>query len=298
MAGSEPPTTVRDLLTEGRRRIVRSGSSEPLLEARVLLAHILKLEPSALLTELDLGVTDGDVRRFEKLVERRETHEPLAYIVGEREFFGLRFIVDERALIPRPETELLVEETLKFAADPRHAPKEKLVIADIGTGSGCIGISVAASLNGRPGVQFIATDISGDAVDVARSNAERHSVADRFDFRVGDSLEPLTEPVDLIIANPPYVPEENAARLQPEITKFEPLVAITGGPGDGLRVSRRIIEGAPRLLLPGGGLLMEMGYGQADLAIDVARRAFGADAEIDLQLDLAGIPRVLRIWTG
>ncbi len=269
-----------------------------MLEARVLLAHILKLEPSALLTELDLGVTDGDVRRFEELVERRETHEPLAYIVGEREFFGLRFIVDERALIPRPETELLVEETLKFAADPRHAPKEKLVIADIGTGSGCIGISVAASLNGRPGVQFIATDISGDAVDVARLNAERHSVADRFDFRVGDSLEPLTEPVDLIIANPPYVPEENAARLQPEITKFEPLVAITGGPGDGLRVSRRIIEGAPRLLLPGGGLLMEMGYGQADLAIDVARRAFGADAEIDLQLDLAGIPRVLRIWTG
>jgi release factor glutamine methyltransferase len=172
-----------------------------------------------------------------------------------------------------------------------------MVIADIGTGSGCIGVSVAASLAGRAGIRFIATDISGDAVEVARLNAERHGVADRFDFRVGDSLEPLTEPVDLIIANPPYVPEENAARLQPEITKFEPQVAITGGPGDGLRVSRRMIEGAPRLLRPGGGLLMEMGYGQSDAAIEIAQRAFGSDAEIDVQLDLAGIPRVLRVWT-
>jgi release factor glutamine methyltransferase len=298
MAGFEPPTTVRDLLIEGRRRIAGSGSSEPLLEARVLLAHVLKVEPSSLLTQSDLVVTDGDGRRFEELVERRETHEPLAYIVGEREFYGLSFIVDGRALIPRPETELLVEEALEFAAGPKHASMEQLVIADIGTGSGCIGISVASSLAGRLGVRFIATDISGDAVDVARTNAERHSVADRFDFRVGDSLEPLTEPVDLIIANPPYVPEENATRLQPEITKFEPQVAITGGPGDGLRVSRRIIEGAPPLLRPGGGLLMEMGYGQADLAIDIARRAFGTKAEIDVQLDLAGIPRVLRVWTG
>ncbi len=267
-----------------------------MLEARVLLAHVLKLEPSALLTRSDLVVASGDGRRYEQLLKRRESHEPLAYIIGEREFYGLSFIVDERALIPRPETELLVEEALGFVTDSRHASSETLVIADIGTGSGCIVVSVAASLAGRPGVRFIATDISGDAVDVARSNAERHHVADRFDFRVGDSLEPLTEPIDLIIANPPYVPEENAARLQPEITKFEPQVAITGGPGDGLRVSRRIIEGAPKMLRPGGSLLMEMGYGQADLAIDIAQRAFGAKAEIGVQLDLAGIPRVLRVW--
>jgi release factor glutamine methyltransferase len=285
---------VRQLLAEGRRRIAEAGSSEPLLEARVLLAHVLGAEASDLLMDLDREVTAAAAGDFETLVGRREAHEPLAYIVGEREFYGLRFIVDGRALIPRPETELLVDEALAFAGDRRHAAADELAIADIGTGSGCIVVSTATQLRDRR-VRFFATDISEAAVELARLNAERHGVADRLVFMTGDALGPLTEPVDLIVANPPYIPGENVARLQPEITLFEPEVAVQGGPGDGLLVSRRIIEGAPELLRPGGGLLMEMGYGQSDAAIDIARGAFGSDTEIDVQLDLAGIPRVLRV---
>ena len=285
--------TVRSLFTEARRRIADSGSSEPSLEVRVLLAHILGREPSELLTEIDLEVTDADARGFDVLVGRRAAHEPLAYIVGEREFYGLKFVVDERALIPRPETEMLVEEALAFAREARRASTDELLIADVGTGSGCIVVSIAAQLRGER-VRFIATDISEGAVEVARLNADRHGVADRIAFFVEDVLAPLRGPVDLIVANPPYVPEENVAGLQPEITEFEPRVAIDGGPGEGLRVSRRIIEGAPRMLRPRGGLLMEMG---SDTAIDVAREAFGPAAKIDFQRDLAGIPRVLRVRT-
>ena len=297
MAGPNARVTVGGLLADGRRRIAESGSPEPLLEARILLAHVVGREASDLLVRLDEDVPDAEAREYEVLVQRRERHEPVAYIVREREFYGLKFVVDGRALIPRPETELLVEEALAFCDGAARARAEELVIADVGTGSGCIVVSIAAGARGRRGVRFIATDISTEAVAVARLNAERHSVGDRIDFRVGDSLAPLAaERVDLIVANPPYVPEENVARLQLEITLYEPEVARDGG-RDGLRVSRRIIAGAPAALNPGGGLLMEMGYGQAEATVDVARAAFGPDAEIDVQLDLAGIPRVLRVRT-
>ena len=265
----------------------------------MLLAHAVGRAPADLLTRLDDLVTEAHAREYDVLVRRRERREPVAYIVREREFYGLKFVVDGRALIPRPETELLVEEALAFCNDPPpRDPGAGIVVADVGTGSGCIVVSVAAALHGRREVRYIAVDISADAVEVARLNARRHGVDDRIDFRVGDALAPLAgEPVDLIVANPPYVPENNVANLQPEITLYEPEVARNGG-SDGLRVSRRIIAGAPAVLNPGGALLMEMGYGQADTVVDLAQAAFGPGARIDVQLDLAGIPRVLRVRTA
>ena len=261
----------------------------------MLLAHVIGREASDLLVRLDDPVSAPEAQQYEILVQRRERREPVAYIIEEREFYGLKFAVDGRALIPRPETEMLVEEALAFCEDASGERTDALTIADIGTGSGCIVVSIAANSRDWPGVRFIATDISGDAVAVARLNAGRHGVEGRIDFRVGDSLEPLAaERVDLIVANPPYVPEENVARLQPEITLYEPEVARVGG-RDGLRVSRQIVAGAPALLNPGGGLLMEMGYGQADAVVDLAVTAFGPSADVDIQLDLAGIPRVLRV---
>ena len=290
---SAQTTPARALLTEARAQLEAAGIESAPLEARLLLAHALDAAPDALLTEPNQPVSAAITTRFWSVVGRRLQREPLFYITGEREFYGLPFYVDARALIPRPETELLVEEAIAAAAimAAPHTNGNGLLIADIGSGSGCIVVATASVLTGA---RFIATDISAGAVDVARANAERHGVAGRITFSVGDLLEPLTERIDIIIANPPYIPAENLPALQAEIRDHEPRVAIDGGAG-GMTIAERLVRSAPGHLKPGGWLLMEVGYGQAPLMVDAAKEVFPPGSDIDMALDLAGIPRVVRV---
>lgn len=283
-------TTARTVFTEARVRLVEAGIDEATLETRVLLARAMDVTPSALLLEPDLPMTTDEAAAFEGLLARRLTREPLAYIVGEREFYGLSLLVDHRVLIPRPETELLVESALAMAAE-RSAERQGLLMADVGTGSGCIVVSLAVHL---PGARFYALDLSGEALALARSNAERHGVEERVIFLEGDVLAPLPEPVDMIVANPPYVPSRNLETIQPEIRQYEPRMALEGGP-EGLDVARRVLTDAGRHLRPGGRLLMEIGHGQASEVVETARASFPTAVEIDMVPDLAGIPRVLRV---
>ena len=294
---TEPGTTdSRALLTRGRQALVQAGVGEALLEARLLLAHAMGIESAALLLEPDRAVSASAAQAFEVILARRAGREPLAYITGSRDFYGLRFDVDPRALIPRPETELLVDEAIAVVrawGDRRRRPS---TIADVGTGSGAIIVALAVALADTD-ARFHATDLSAGAIELARANADRHGVGERISFHVGDLLRPLPTPVDLIIANPPYVPAENVATIQPEIRLHEPRMAIDGGSEDGLSIVRRLLAMAPGVLSSGGALLMEMGYGQATDVVDTARAAFAdSSTMIDVVPDLAGIPRVLRIF--
>jgi len=287
------PKPARGLLTEARAELQAAGVDSAALEARLLLAYAIDVAPESLLAEPDQEVSADAELRLREALGRRLNREPLFYITGEREFYGLPFYVDARALIPRPETELLVEEAIAAVVEmgDAHDKGAGLLVADIGTGSGCIVVATATVLTGA---RFIATDISAEAVEVARANAERHGVADRITFGVGDLLEPLTGPVDIIIGNPPYIPAENLPTLQAEIRDHEPLVAVDGGEG-GMTIAERLVRGAPDYLRPGGRLLMEVGYGQAPLMVDVAKEVFPAGTVVDMALDLAGIPRVVRV---
>ncbi len=287
------PTPARVLLTEARAQLQAAGVDSAALEARLLLAHALSAAPESLLAEPEQAVSEDREARFREALGRRLNREPLFYITGEREFYGLPFYVDARALIPRPETELLVEEAIVAVADmgDAHDKGTGMLIADIGTGSGCIVVATATVLTEA---RFIATDISAEAVEVAHTNAQRHDVAGRITFAVGDLFEPLTEPVDIIITNPPYIPAENFAELQAEIRDHEPRVAVDGGDG-GMTIAERLVRAAPGYLKSGGHLLMEVGYGQAPLMVDVAKEVFPPSAEVDMALDLAGIPRVVRV---
>ena len=286
-------TPARALLTEGRAQLQAAGIDSAALEARLLLAYAMDAAPESLLAEPNQAVSADAEARFRDALGRRLGREPLFYITGEREFYGLPFYVDARALIPRPETELLVEEAVSAVADMRTANDKGagLLIADIGTGSGCIVVATATALREA---RFIATDISAEALEVALANAERHGVADRITFAVGDLLEPLSGPVDIIIANPPYIPAENLPGLQAEIRDHEPRVAVDGGEG-GMTIAERLVRTAPDYLKPRGRLLMEVGYGQAPLIVDVAREVFPAGTEVDMALDLAGVARVVRV---
>ncbi|MBI4236341.1 MAG: peptide chain release factor N(5)-glutamine methyltransferase [Chloroflexi bacterium] len=280
-------STSRALLADGVRRLRVADIEDAPREARLLLARVLGVEPATLLLALDHPVPPAVAVAFEALLARRLAREPLFYILGEREFYGLSLRVDRRALIPRPETELLVEEALAVA---RTYPLDAaLHIADVGTGSGCIAVALAVHL---PLARLYALDISGEALDLARANAVRHGVEERVTFLRSDLLASLPELVEIIVSNPPYVPAASLPDLPPEIGVYEPRVAVDGG-AEGTVTAYRLLAQAPAHLRPGGALLMEIGYGQAWGAVAVAQSAF-PNARIEVVPDLAGIPRVLR----
>ena len=217
---------------------------------------------------------------YRDLLSRRLAGEPIAYILGEREFYGLAFRVSPAVLIPRPETELLVDLTLERLAPDAHAQ-----LLDLGTGSGCIGVTLARL---RPKARVVATDVSEAALAVARSNAARHGAV-RIDFRLGDCYAPVGDEIfDLIVSNPPYVADFDPHLAQGDL-RFEPEQALTSGV-DGLQLIRRIVAGAPARLRPGGWLLLEHGYDQAERISALLRTAgFG---ELRTACDLAGLTRV------
>jgi release factor glutamine methyltransferase len=225
-------------------------------------------------------------KRYAALINRRRQHEPVAYIVGHREFWNLEMAVTRDTLIPRPETELIIEETLALA---QHVPSRlgsAPVIVDVGTGSGCLAIAIAHEL---PTSHVIAIDVSTAALDVAKRNARTHQVADRISWHAGSLLEPIAQPVDLIVSNPPYVPLRDATTLQQDVRDYEPAVALFSGE-DGLATIRALVNQARGHVRPEGWLIFEFGYGQADAVRELVDRS-DAWYLVRLRHDLQDIPR-------
>jgi len=219
------------------------------------------------------------------LIKRRLKHEPTAYIIGTQPFLGLDIIVNRSVLIPRPETELLTETAISLVRNAEWGTRN-CTLADIGTGSGCIAVALAKSL---PLAEVYAIDASNEALKVAKKNAERYKVDSRCHFVKGNLLEPLKEPVDLIVANPPYIPSGEIAKLQPEVRDWEPKQALDGGK-DGLDYIRKLLKESPKYLKPNGRLVMEFGFGQA---AEIEKLAAAGFEQREIIRDYAGIPRLL-----
>ena len=273
--------TLKQALNRAREILAASNIEEASLESELLLRHALKISRVQLYQDLVHELNLEQEKTFWKLVERRLTGEPTAYITGHREFYGLDFYVDPDVLIPRPESELLVEKALALA---RNRPIS--AIAEIGTGSGAVAISLALNL---PQTKIYATDISAPALKIARFNCQKHGALDRIYLLQGDMLDPLPELVDLIIANLPYVKEQEL----PPLTSFEPRLALNGG-ADGLERIHRLCRQAIGKLRPDGGLLIEIGQGQGK-AVTAFLRGLFPTAEIGVSPDLSGIERVVSL---
>jgi len=271
-------------LADARARLVGAGISqdEAALDAEVLARHVLNCDRATLLTRANDPLPSAFGRLYDELVQRRITREPVAYIIGHREFWGLEFDVTPDVLIPRPETELVIEEAL--SAFP-HRPVVRTVI-DVGTGSGCLAVVLAVEF-ASAGV--VGVDSSPAALDVARRNADRHNVSERVSFVHGDLLRNLHRSADLIVSNPPYVPDADAATLQPEVARFEPASALYAG-SDGLGVIRALLEQAPGCLAREGRLIVEFGFGQESAVREAALQSGWTTERV--RRDLQGIPRV------
>jgi release factor glutamine methyltransferase len=278
-------------LAAASARLASAGVESPRLDAELLMAAAAGVSRATviIIAVETRGATQIDapaLARFERMVARREAREPLAYIVGQREFFSLDLAVGRGVLIPRPETETLVEAALDFL---RARPEARVL--DIGTGSGAIAIAIAKH---APLAKIIASDISKASLEVAASNAQRHRCADRIIFAQGDCYAALKSDApsfDLILSNPPYIAEAEFATLAPEVRDFEPRFALEGG-RDGMDFHRRIAAGLARWLVRGGEVILEIGAEQG-AAVEAMMRAAGCDASARL-CDLTGVARVVR----
>jgi len=281
--------TLGDALYLTRCELAAANLDCATTEAELLLCHVLGISKTQIYSEPERLLTTKEINRLRHLIQRRLLHEPIAYILRCCEFYGTEFYIDHRALIPRPETELLVEEAINFA---RHhlSPGNQLTIADIGTGSGAIAISLALAL---PQVKIYATDISASALEMANINCRRYKVDSQVELLQGNLLEPLPEPVDTIVANLPYIRNCELQTLSPEITNFEPTLAIAGG-NDGWDKIRLLLDQVPGKLRPEGYLLLEIGQRQ-DKAVSSMINSYFPQARVELIPDLSGINRVVRI---
>jgi release factor glutamine methyltransferase len=280
--------TIRMLLSDAERALAKGPHPEKARrDAETLLLQLLQIDSPAknlawLIAHADEIAPDDLGNAMRALVKRRTAGEPIRYITGEAEFFGLPILVNRDVLIPRPETELLIEKTLELARDlPRPG------VLDVGTGSGAIAVALAHAL---PNAIVTATEISAPALAVARSNAARHGVADSIRFLEGDLLAPVPgEQFDIVVSNPPYVPERDRESLAVEVREFEPAQALFAGE-NGLAIYRRLVPAAFGALVSGGFVVLEIGYGQKqDVAALLEESGF---AEINFAPDLQGIPRV------
>ncbi len=278
--------TVYEYVATARQRLLEAGLSpvESDLSARLLAEHVLDWSSERFFTSRHDAEPAGFAETYDALVTRRIRREPLPYIVGQQEFWALPFEVSPDVLIPRSETELIVEAVLSLFPDPR----QPLMMADACTGCGCIAIAVAHE---RPGAAVIATDISEAALTVARRNADEHGVADRVRFLRADLLEGTSGLFDVITANPPYVAERDRGGLQPEVRDHEPAVALYGG-RDGLQIIERVARQAAQRLRPGGYFLFEFGFGQ-DVEVEAIVAALPELLLLELKRDLQGIARTV-----
>ncbi len=246
------------MLQWGTSYLSEKGFDESRLTIELLLSHVLRLKRIQLYTSFDKPLTDGELASFKTLLQRRLQHEPLQYIIGTTDFMGIEFFIDRRVLIPRPETEVLVEQAVRHAND--HFSGGEIRILDIGTGSGCIAVSLAARLNNATVAAF---DKSSDAVVVARLNAEKNGVDKRVAFSVLDVFDiseaDFPSKFTIVVSNPPYISKAEFTNLQPEIKEFEPPLAVTDD-GDGLSFYRRISKIGRALLEPRGAVFVEFAY--------------------------------------
>lgn len=281
--------TVRRILQWTTAHLAKHGSDTPRLDAEILLAHARSCARIELYTRFDEQLSEPQRAVMRTLVRRRAQSEPVAYLVGHREFFSLDFRVTPNVLIPRPETETLVVELLT-SIEPLANPR----VADIGTGSGCIAVAVAAN---NPRVEITAVDISEAALSIARENAGRHGVSDRIRLVEGNLLEPLAgqPPFDAIVSNPPYVADGELPTLQPDVRLHEPNQALSAGE-DGLNVIRRLILGAHSHLTGGGVLLMEISPEQSDAIVRLLNDA-GYYTGVRIVKDSSGDARVVHART-
>lgn len=281
--------TVREALRQGRRLLESTGSDESEIEAEMLLMHAMGADRVRLFQRLNDPLPARTETRFRRFLDRRSDNEPTAYIIGHREFFGLDFEVTRAALIPRPETEVLVEIAIDWV---RNNLRHPALIADVGVGCGTIAVALAHELRDA---RIVAIDTSKRALALARRNAGRHGIADRIHFRHGSLLSPLTEAVDVIASNLPYVRTADWESLPPLIRDYEPRSALDGGP-DGLRLIRRLLKQAPGRLNRRGALFAEIGDDEGADAKAAAALSF-PEARIEVRPDLAGLDRVLCLYT-
>jgi release factor glutamine methyltransferase len=271
-------------IAAGRRALADAGfpAADAALDAEVLAREVLGWDRTRLVTHGGDPATPDFIERFDRAVERRLKREPVAFITGHREFWGLDFLVTPATLIPRPETELIVEEALSIVPSEHPA-----TLLDIGTGSGCLAVSLARE---RPAARVVATDLSLEALLVARRNAILHGVSERVRFVRTDLMNALSVAADVIVSNPPYVPEDSAGGLPPDVVRYEPPTALFGGP-DGLAVIRRLLADASLHLAPGGRFIVEFGFGQEHSVRELARRS--GWTVVRVVNDLQGIARTI-----
>jgi release factor glutamine methyltransferase len=302
-SGARPARTVGELVRLAAERIAAAGSGSPRLDAELLLGFALGVDRVGVLANPDAPAGAGAAEAFLGYVARREAGEPVAYIRGFREFHGLAIATDPRALIPRPETELLVDEALgaiteRLAAAPRPPGSPPLRVADVGTGTGAIAVALLAALRKRRmdgHVTVVAVDVSGDALDLARENAVGHGVADRMAFREGDLLPVGDAPYAVVCANLPYIATPALEALADDL-RYEPRAALDGGP-DGLHEIRRLLERLPSVLDPLGVALLEIGSDQA-ASIAEATATLLPGWRCTVETDLAGLSRLARVERG
>jgi release factor glutamine methyltransferase len=281
-------TSIAEAILQGAHNLRKAGVPEARREAGSLLAYVLGRDRSFMLSHAEDPVSEEHMEVFRDHLQWRGRGKPLQYITGNQEFFGLDFEVTSEVLIPRPETELLIETALKLIPAEDQAP----YICDVGTGSGCIAITL---LHERPGARAVAIDISAAALEVAKRNAARHSVTERISFMESDCLlgmDSSKSTFDLIVSNPPYVAESALAGLQREVRDYEPRTALAAGP-DGLAIIRRLIVEAGSFLKISGHLLFEIGFDQ-DAAVDqlIDRNYWKV---LEIYQDLQGIPRTVAL---
>jgi release factor glutamine methyltransferase len=281
---------LRQKINQARARLVAAGidDGEAGRDANLLARHVLGWDRATLYTRETDEATPAFVERYDPLIERRARREPVAYVRGEQEFWSRDFAVNPSVLIPRPETELIIEELM--ACMPKELPARPATIADIGTGSGCLAVTAAAEL---PLAKVIATDISRAALDIARANADRHGVADQITVVESAYVSGVPGPFDFIVSNPPYVTDAEYEDLAPEVREYEPAMALKAGE-DGLRDIRQIIDVASTQLVPGGTAFIEIGHQHADAVADLVG-GFRSLILKRISTDLQSIPRVAII---
>jgi release factor glutamine methyltransferase len=283
--------TIAEAINEGARRLEGVGANEVRRTAGVLLAHRLNVDRTHLLMRPEQAISEEDYKSFLQMIERRAAGEPLQYITGHQEFYKLDFLVTPAVLIPRPETEFLVERVLRLVRETQQAAP---LIVDLGTGSGAIAVTLAIEI---PSARLLATDISGAALAVARQNAARHGVGSRIEFYEGDLFAPLAglgiaNQVDLLACNPPYIATGEPELVQRDVQDYEPHAALFGG-ADGLIFYPRLFAEGIAYVRPGGHLVCEIGYNQLEAITE--RVAASGWQMVDIIKDLQGIPRTLTI---
>lgn len=278
-------SSIHELVSSARQRFLDAGiqAAEADLDGRVLAERLLRWDAAQYFAHGEMSAPEGFAERYHTLAERRLRREPVAYIIGEQEFWNLAIEVTPAVLIPRPETELIVETALSIL--PARSGPER--VADCCTGSGCVAVALARE---RSSTRLVASDVSHEALLVAHRNVARHGVSARVSLVQCSVLAGLAGPLDLIVANPPYVPDGQKAVLQPEVVDYEPPLALFAGP-DGLSVIRELVEQAADRLAPEGRLVFEFGFGQAEEVTRLIEQQARLSL-LEIRNDLQGIPRV------